>query len=63
MNFPDGRIELDNPVKQSNTIQWKLSDYAFGQFLTGQIAKLINWEDTYFVTLLINDLKCLWRML
>jgi len=54
--FPDGRIELDNPVKQSNTNTVKYADYALGQFFD-KAMQSDYWEDTLFLVIADHDLN------
>ncbi|WP_238595900.1 LTA synthase family protein [Methylophaga nitratireducenticrescens] len=54
--FPDGRIELDNPVKQSNTNAVKYADYALGQFFD-KAMQSDYWEDTLFLVIADHDLN------
>lgn len=54
--FPDGRIELDNPVKQSQTNAVKYADYALGQFFN-RAMKSDYWEDTLFLVIADHDLN------
>ncbi|WP_292758780.1 LTA synthase family protein [Methylophaga sp. UBA2689] len=54
--FPDGRIELDNPVKQSNTNAVKYADYALGQFFD-KAMQSDYWENTLFLVIADHDLN------
>lgn len=54
--FPDGRIELDNPVKQSQTNAVKYADYALGQFFN-RAMQSDYWEDTLFLVIADHDLN------
>ncbi|THK41230.1 LTA synthase family protein [Methylophaga sp. SB9B] len=54
--FPDGRIELDNPVKQSETNTVKYADYALGQFFD-KAKQSDYWEDTLFLVIADHDLN------
>ncbi len=54
--FPDGRIELDNPIKQSNTNTVKYADYALGQFFD-RAMQSDYWEDTLFLVIADHDLN------
>jgi phosphoglycerol transferase MdoB-like AlkP superfamily enzyme len=54
--FPDGRIELDNPVKHSNTNTVKYADYALGQFFD-KAMQSDYWKDTLFLVIADHDLN------
>jgi phosphoglycerol transferase MdoB-like AlkP superfamily enzyme len=54
--FPDGRIELDNPVKQSETNAVKYADYALGQFFD-KAMQSDYWKDTLFLVIADHDLN------
>ncbi|MDO8827445.1 MAG: LTA synthase family protein [Methylophaga sp.] len=54
--FPDGRIELDNPVKQSQTNAVKYADYALGQFFD-KAMQSDYWQDTLFLVIADHDLN------
>ncbi|WP_292359438.1 MULTISPECIES: LTA synthase family protein [unclassified Methylophaga] len=54
--FPDGRIELDNPVKQSNTNAVKYADYALGQFFD-KAMQSDYWDNTLFLVIADHDLN------
>lgn len=54
--FPDGRIELDNPVKQSETNAVKYADYALGQFFD-KAMQSDYWENTLFLVIADHDLN------
>ena len=54
--FPDGRIELHNPVKQSDTNAVKYADYALGQFFD-KAMQSDYWENTLFLVIADHDLN------
>lgn len=52
--FPDGRIELHDPVKQTVNNAVKYADYALGKFIA-EAKKQDYWKDTVFLIVADHD--------
>ncbi len=54
--FPDGRIELHDPVKATENNAVKYADYALGKFFE-QAKRSDYWKDTVFVVVADHDIR------
>lgn len=54
--FPDGRIELHNPEKQTYANAVKYADFALGKFMD-QASQSDYWQNTVFLVIADHDLK------
>jgi len=54
--FPDGRIELHDPVKATENNAVKYADYALGKFIE-QAKKSDYWKDTLFIVVADHDIR------
>lgn len=54
--FPDGRIELYDPVKATDNNAVKYADYALGQFFD-KAQQSTYWKDTLFIVVADHDIR------
>lgn len=54
--FPDGRIDLYDPVKATDNNAVKYADYALGQFFA-KAQKSAYWQDTLFIVVADHDIR------